>query len=363
MARVILLGDVMTGRAIDSILLSPSDPYTPHPGSRTIDEMIADAERKNGPIPRRVDAAYIWGDARATLAAMEPSVIIANLETAITRSSERESKRINYRMNPANIDVLKALPINCCSLANNHTLDWGRQGLIDTLDVLDMAGIARTGAGRSYEEAWKPTHVSSVGEGRVMVSGMAHGSSGIGPLWAAGPSTPGIALLGRDLNQEIKRLAALVRAHKAARDTAVASIHAGPNWAFQVAPGYVQFAKALIDIAGFDVVHGHSSHHLAPLGFHHRHPILFGCGDFINAHEGRDHPPMYNHTCVAAYCLETTDLSRVEIKPFQIKKFRLGPVGTADGARLTQILRQCSAPFRSQFKLDPENTTIVASAP
>jgi poly-gamma-glutamate capsule biosynthesis protein CapA/YwtB (metallophosphatase superfamily) len=362
-ARIILLGDVMTGRAVDSILRTPSAPYTPHPGSRTIGEMIRDAEGKNGPIPRGVDAAYVWGEARAPLAAMDPSVRIANLETAITRSPERQSKRINYRMDPANVEVLRALPIDCCTLANNHTLDWGRQGLTDTLDALDGAGIARTGAGRSYDEAWKPAYVPTAEGSRILVVGMAHGSSGIGRSWAAGPATPGIALLDEELKQEVRRLAELVRAHKSAGDIAVASIHAGPNWSFRVAPGYALFARALIEVAGFDVVHGHSSHHLAPLGFHRRRPVLFGCGDFINDYEGRDNPPEYNHTFAAAYCLDTTDLSRVEIKLFQIKKFRLERAGPADCARLAHMLSKCSAPFRTHFSIDAGNSTIVAAAP
>jgi poly-gamma-glutamate capsule biosynthesis protein CapA/YwtB (metallophosphatase superfamily) len=47
-----------------------------------------------------------------------------------------------------------------------------------------------------------------------------------------------------------------------------------------------QFAHALIDEAGFDLVHGHSSHHPKAIEVHHGRIILYGCGDFITDYEG-----------------------------------------------------------------------------
>jgi len=39
-------------------------------------------------------------------------------------------------------------------LANNHILDWGVAGLMETMETLDNAGIQFTGAGKNNLEAW-----------------------------------------------------------------------------------------------------------------------------------------------------------------------------------------------------------------
>jgi poly-gamma-glutamate synthesis protein (capsule biosynthesis protein) len=79
-------------------------------------------------------------------------VRIVNLETSITTSGDYwPGKEVHYRMNPRNIGSLTAAGIDCCALANNHVLDWGYEGLAETLATLDRAGIKHAGAGRNEE--------------------------------------------------------------------------------------------------------------------------------------------------------------------------------------------------------------------
>ena len=99
------------------------------------------AEAANGPIPRGVDPSYIWGAALDEFDRMRPDARIINLETSITRSEDYARKGINYRMSPENADCLKAAAIDCCVLGNNHVLDWGRRGLLDTLATLEHLQI------------------------------------------------------------------------------------------------------------------------------------------------------------------------------------------------------------------------------
>jgi poly-gamma-glutamate synthesis protein (capsule biosynthesis protein) len=61
---------------------------------------------------------------------------VINLETSITRSAGfAAGKAIHYRMSPGNVACLAAARPDACALANNHVLDFGRRGLLDTLDV------------------------------------------------------------------------------------------------------------------------------------------------------------------------------------------------------------------------------------
>ncbi|MDX1540841.1 MAG: CapA family protein, partial [Geminicoccaceae bacterium] len=136
-----LAGDVMLGRGIDQVMPHPSDPRLHEPAVGDARTYVRLAERKNGRIPRRVDPGYVWGDALDALAMTGPYARIINLETSITRSDDAWPKGINYRMNPANVPVLEAAGIDVCVLANNHVLDWGRTGLLETLGTLARAGI------------------------------------------------------------------------------------------------------------------------------------------------------------------------------------------------------------------------------
>ena len=95
------------------------------------------AEAANGPIPRSVDPTYIWGAALDEFARMRPHSRVINLETSITHSEDYEPKGINYRMSPENAECLRAAAIDCCVLGNNHVLDWGRGGLLETLATLE----------------------------------------------------------------------------------------------------------------------------------------------------------------------------------------------------------------------------------
>ena len=79
---------------------------------------------------------------------MQPDARIINLETAVTRSSDRANKGINYRMSPENAGCLAAAKIDCCLLANNHVLDWGRAGLLETLTTLQKLNVKAAGAGQ-----------------------------------------------------------------------------------------------------------------------------------------------------------------------------------------------------------------------
>ncbi|MCH8930675.1 MAG: CapA family protein [Proteobacteria bacterium] len=129
-----MCGDVMTGRGIDQVLPRPSDPRLYESYVKNATEYVALAQTVSGPFPKRVDFSYPWGDALEELERVMPDLRIINLETAITKSDDFwQRKGINYRMHPKNVPCLKAARIDCCSIANNHVLDWGYAGLAETL--------------------------------------------------------------------------------------------------------------------------------------------------------------------------------------------------------------------------------------
>ena len=180
--RLFVCGDVMLGRGVDQILPSPGDPTLREGHVTDARRYVELAEEVNGPIPRPVDPSWPWGEALTVLETAAPDVRIVNLETSITHSDRfAAGKAVHYRMSPDNLGCLEAVGPDVCTLANNHVLDLGREGLEETLDVLTAAGLRSAGAGHDLEEAWQPVVVPLGGGGRVVVFSMGSPDSGIPP--------------------------------------------------------------------------------------------------------------------------------------------------------------------------------------
>ena len=149
-------------------------------------EYVHLAEKAHGPIPRPLSFDYIWGDALQELERAEVDFRIVNLETAVTSAETPwPGKGIHYRMQPQNIGCLSAAHISACALANNHVLDWGYDGLSETLRSLGAAGIAHSGAGNDANEAMQPAVLGTVGKGRVLLFSFGATTSGIPEDWKA----------------------------------------------------------------------------------------------------------------------------------------------------------------------------------
>jgi poly-gamma-glutamate capsule biosynthesis protein CapA/YwtB (metallophosphatase superfamily) len=215
-----------------------------------------------------------------------PDARIINLETSITTSSNYERKGINYRMHPANLPCLTAAKIDCCALANNHVLDWGPSGLVDTICALRKAGIQTAGAGCNLGEAGAPAAIDVGGDSRVLIYAAGVGDSGIARAWAATESAPGVALLHDLSDQAVALISNRVATAKRPADIAVLSIHWGENWGYEIPRQHQAFAHKLIDLGGIDIVHGHSSHHSKAIEVYKDKLILYGCGDFLDDYEG-----------------------------------------------------------------------------
>src|SRR5881227_1889139 len=178
--RLFLCGDVMTGRGIDQALPHPMNPVLYEPYVRDAREYVHLAEKAHGPIPRPLSFDYIWGDALQELECADVDLRIVNLETAITSAETPwPNKAIHYRMHPQNIGCLSAAHISACALANNHVLDWGYDGLSETLQSLNAAGIAYSGAGNDANEAMQPAVLGTVGKGRMLLFSFGSTTSGI----------------------------------------------------------------------------------------------------------------------------------------------------------------------------------------
>ena len=105
------------------------------------------------------------------------------------------------------------------------------------------------------------------------------------------------------------------------------SIHWGGNWGFDVSYEERAFAHRLIDTAGIDVVHGHSSHHVKGIEVYRERPIIYGCGDFLNDYEGIGGHEIYRADLSLMYFsvvdASTGRLLQFTATPTQIRRFRV----------------------------------------
>jgi poly-gamma-glutamate synthesis protein (capsule biosynthesis protein) len=361
---IFLCGDVMIGRGIDQVLPHPNNPRLYEPYVHTALGYVELAVAANGPIPAPVDFSYAWGDALDVFAGVAPDVRIINLETAVTTSEAYwPGKGIHYRVHPANIPCLTAAQIDCCVLSNNHVLDWGYAGLIETLEALRKVQVQTAGAGRHLAEAAAPAVLEVAGKGRVLVWAFGTESSGIPRSWAATPDKPGVHLLADLSATTVREIAAQVNTRKQARDIVVVSLHWGGNWGYSVPPEHRRFAQQLLDEAGVDIVHGHSSHHPKGIEVSRDKPILYGCGDFLNDYEGISGYEAFRDDLTLMYFVTmepgTGTLQRMTMTPMQLKRLRANRAPAAEARWLQDMLSREGRRFGTRAVLHADNTLTL----
>ena len=363
--RLLLGGDVMTGRGIDQLLRHPGDPVLYESYVHDARAYVRLVERVSGRIRKPVGDTYIWGEALAELDRFGPDVRIINLETSITTSDRPwPAKGIHYRMHPGNIGCLTAAKIDCCCLANNHVLDWGREGLRETLASLAGAGIRTAGAGLNASHAHTPAVLPIPDQGRVLVFAVGSETSGIARAWAATDDRSGLWLLPDLSPATAEHLATIARQARQPGDVVIVSIHWGGNWGYDIPAEQRAFAHRLID-AGIDVVHGHSSHHVKAIERYRDRLILYGCGDLITDYEGIGGHDAFRGDLALLYLAtiepDSGRLVQLQLVPLRMHRFRLTRPSRADIRWLTDRLNAESNPFGTRIQRDGERRLQVSS--
>lgn len=246
--RLALLGDLMLGRGVSRAL-------------------------------RRRPPEWFWGDVLPIL--RQADAVFANLEAPITASSERKRhgwKMFHFRADPAAVGILACANVRFVCLANNHALDFGERGLLDTMHVLDAAGIRHAGAGRNAVEAAAPIVVDLSG----LKVGLIAATDNM-RAFSARPNRPGtnfieMAADSANLDWIDSSVTALRRA---GATLIVLSLHWGPNMRLSPSGRFRRFAHAAVD-CGVDVIHGHSAHVVQAVERHRSAIILYDTGNFID---------------------------------------------------------------------------------
>jgi poly-gamma-glutamate synthesis protein (capsule biosynthesis protein) len=362
---IFLCGDVMTGRGIDQILPRHVDPTLREPVVDDARTYVYLAEQANGPIPQPADLAWPWGEALAVIDEFAPDFRLLNLETSITDGGDfARGKSVHYRMHPDNVACPTAVRPDVCVLANNHMLDFGPDGLADTVRALSGAETAYAGAGLDIDEAERPVVSTLSRGGRVITVAAGMASSGIPRGWSATENRPGVAFVSDLSKHSAVKLAERALAMKARGDIVVVSMHWGSNWGYQIDSSQIQFAHKLID-AGVDVVHGHSSHHPRPIEVYRGKLVLYGCGDVVNDYEGIGGYETYRDELRLLYFASIDPgsgrLGRLRMAPMRARRLRLDRATHDDAAWLHATLQNACRPFGTRIDREADGTLTVTA--
>lgn len=199
-------------------------------------------------------------------------VVFGNLEGPLTPGREIDAREMVLRADPCMAIALADSGFTLLSLANNHTTDFGVEGVLDTLRNLDQTGIAWVGAGPEAGKAYAPRIIEVRGL-RLAFLGFVDPEI-VPPSCRAGTGTPGTAFA-----DEAEMRAAIKDARLAA-DFVVVSLHAGTEYEAEPDDSQVELAHAAID-AGADLVLGHHPHVVQPVERYRDRYILYSLGNFV----------------------------------------------------------------------------------
>ena len=260
------LGGVLAAR------LAPS-----RAGSVTIDAM-GDLMLERGVVAKVQQYGPGWPLGAVSDRLRSADLRYANLEFSLTDRGTPAHKDYTFRAPPSEVACLTSAGVNVVDLANNHVLDYGAQGLTDTIAAIDSAGIAHIGAGPDGETARTPLVVQVNG---LRVAWLAYANVPDDTITGfkaqsleAGPGSPGIAWgtaegIARDVASARKQA-----------DLVVVALHSGFEYTSQPNRTQSDLAHAAID-AGAALVLGAHPHVLQGLEFYHGGLIAYSLGNFV----------------------------------------------------------------------------------
>ena len=224
----------------------------------------------------------LLADPAAMLAPIAPTlsaadVAVLNLETAITEGGAPVPKKYNFRTSAVALDAMRAAGVDAVSVANNHGLDFGPEGLADTLAAAAERQYPVLGIGNNSNEAFTPYRVDVRGQRITIFAATDVIDSPYETTWDATETEPGLA---STKDEGLDQMAATVALARNDSDTVVVFLHWGVERENCPSDRQREVAQVLTD-AGADIVVGSHAHHLQGGGRFNTAFVDYGLGNFV----------------------------------------------------------------------------------
>jgi poly-gamma-glutamate capsule biosynthesis protein CapA/YwtB (metallophosphatase superfamily) len=279
------------------------------------------------------DPATAFGPIAEVFTASDLALV--NLETAVTTGGTAEPKRYLFRAPPSAYDAVKAAGIDAVSIGNNHSLDYGRVGLADTLKHAEHAGVPTFGAGLDAAGAYA-AWITEVNQTRIAVLGISQVHE-LETSWNATDSRPGVAHA-----RDVTRSVAAVKAARQQADFVIVFMHWGKEGNQCPTAEMKSFAQKLAD-AGTDLIVGTHAHLLQGDGWLGGTYVAYGLGNFLWWWNDANS----NDTGVLRVTLRAAKITDTEFLPAHISRETGQPIPVT-GAEASRIsakfagLRDCT---------------------
>lgn len=205
----------------------------------------------------------------------QADLAVVNLETAVTTRGTPASKEFVFRAPPTAFAALRGGGVDVASMANNHGLDYGVEGLRDSLAAAKRYGFPVVGIGRNAAQAYRPYRRTINGQRIAVIGATQVLDDHLISAWTAGPGKPGLASA-----KAVQRLVQEVRAARRTSDTIVVFLHWGVE--LEQCPSADQRALAQqLVAAGADVVVGGHAHRVQGAGRMGSALVGYGLGNFV----------------------------------------------------------------------------------
>ncbi|MBB3128911.1 poly-gamma-glutamate synthesis protein (capsule biosynthesis protein) [Paenibacillus rhizosphaerae] len=257
---------------------------------------------------------------------------LGNLETPVTtRGVGAKNKTYVFKSSPKALDALRAAGMDAVTLANNHILDQGEEGLLDTVTHLGASGIKYVGAGKNAARAYAPEYFSIKGMKVALV-----GASRVYPesSWAAGTSKPGVASAYGQAPEVLKSIA---EARKNA-DLVIVMAHWGIERQSTPDANQKALAHAFVD-AGADLIIGAHPHVLQGLEQYKGKWIAYSTGNFIFT---KSTVPATWKTAVFEASCRPEGGCGMKLIPYKTELGQPVPMTPDEGKKLMQEMQQLS---------------------
>ena len=272
--NIVLTGDILLDRGVRQVI-----------DHRGIDHLFSDG----------IDSVF-----------RSAQIVVGNLECPATKIKAPVFKRFIFRSEPEWLDALKAHGITHLNLANNHAIDQGREGLLDTRHNIETSGMISIGAGENMAEASEPVLLADSPRKVWLVPSLRLALENYALL----PDKPCVS------QEPMDSLLERVHRFKKADSTAIiiVSLHWGGEHTLQPVPRQRLEAHQLIQ-AGADVLVCHHTHTLQTIEDYHGRKIYYSIGNFIFDQQ----KPLNSRACIVRLSIKKDDFI-VETVPIEIRQ-------------------------------------------
>ncbi|HRX15459.1 MAG TPA: CapA family protein [Spirochaetota bacterium] len=269
-------------------------------------------------------------------------IVVANLETPVTlRGNPHPSKKWTFKTRPDTAGHLKTLNIHVLSLANNHLMDYGTQGLEDTVKFVKEAGFYYSGAGINLDEARKPAILNKNDSKLVFLSYCERPPMDM----YAKKTSAGIAPIDIDIiRSDIKR-------YKGHNVFVFVSLHWGIERTRYPRKDQITTAHAIID-AGAEAIIGHHPHIPQGIEVYKGKPVIYSLGNAVCGFYNRE----YTSNIMVSFHYSKGKMEKLEIIPMAGDNYKIHfqpyvERGAEARVTLAKII-EISAPFKTAISIE-----------